>query len=81
MIFGIVLKCLNSIHFDNKIDLILECIPQLLFMVFLFGYMNALIILKWSVDWMPNIEAKKGAPSIITQMMNFIIGGGVCLRA
>jgi len=76
MIFGIVLKCLNAIHYENKLDLLLEGIPQLLFMIFLFGYMNALIILKWSVDWTESIKAGIGAPSIITQMMNFIIGMG-----
>jgi len=73
MIFGIILKCLNAIHFDNKLDLLLEGIPQLIVMCLLFGYMNCLIFLKWSVDWTPMIEASKGAPSIITNMMNFIV--------
>ena len=76
MIFGIALKCINSIHFENKLDLFLEGIPQLLFMVFLFGYMNVLILVKWSVDWTELIKSGKGCPSIITQMMNFIVGKG-----
>ena len=76
MIFGIILKCANSIHYNNILDLVLEGIPQLLFMVFMFGYMCALIFLKWSVDWVPGINRGEGAPSIITQMMNFIIGLG-----
>jgi V-type H+-transporting ATPase subunit a len=76
MIFGILLKCANAIHFGNKTDLLLEGIPQLLFMCFLFGYMNALIVVKWSVDWTESIKSGIGSPSIITNMMNFIIGGG-----
>jgi V-type H+-transporting ATPase subunit a len=76
MIFGILLKCANAIHFGNKLDLFLEGIPQLLFMCFLFGYMNALVIIKWSVDWTESIRSGVGCPSIITQMMNFIIGMG-----
>jgi len=76
MIFGIILKCFNAFHFGNKLDFFLEGIPQLLFMGFLFGYMIILIFLKWAVDWTATINSGLGAPSIITQMMNFIIAMG-----
>lgn len=75
MIFGIFLKCCNAIHFGSMIDLFFEGIPQIFFMVMLFGYMNVLIILKWAQDWSSTVLSGKGAPSIITEMMNFIVGG------
>jgi V-type H+-transporting ATPase subunit a len=80
MLFGVLLKCLNAIHFGNKLDLIFECLPQVFFMSFLFGYMDVLIYLKWSQDWTQGINKGKGAPSIITEMMNFIVGGAKVVK-
>jgi len=51
MTFGLFLKTSNALYFKNKLDLIFECIPQLVFMLALFGYMNALIFYKWGVQW------------------------------
>jgi hypothetical protein len=40
----------------------------------MFGYMDLLIIVKWLTDW----TGREGdAPSIITQMINNIIKGGM----
>ena len=47
MILGIFVKGTNTIHFKRKIDFIFEFIPQILFMVLFFGYMDFLIIFKW----------------------------------
>ncbi len=76
MMFGIFLKCCNAIHYGNALDLFCEGIPQLIFMGLLFGYMDVLIFLKWNVDWTPQIAKGTGCPSIINQMMNFIIAMG-----
>lgn len=47
MCLGIVMKFLNSIYFNQRLDLLFECIPQLLLMLALFGYLSALIFIKW----------------------------------
>ena len=73
MTFAVFLKAANSIYFRKWIDFIFEFIPQLTFMVLLFGYMDFLIFFKWTVDWTGNTA---NAPSIITTMINLPLGLG-----
>lgn len=47
--------------------------PQLIFLVLLFGYMDFLIIYKWTVDWG---VGSTYAPSIITTMINIPLKAG-----
>lgn len=67
MTLGVFIKASNTIHFGKYIDFFFEFIPQLTFLILLFGYMDFLIIYKWSVDW--GIDSEY-APSIITTMIN-----------
>lgn len=73
MLFGIVLKGINAIHFKNKLGFIFEFIPQFIFMSILFGYMDAMIFIKWIRDW-TGIE--KYAPSLISILMNIFLKSG-----
>jgi V-type H+-transporting ATPase subunit a len=73
MTFGIVLKGMNTIYFNNYIDFIFEFIPQLIFMVSFFGYMIVMIFIKWSINWKDDTSQ---APSIITLLMNIFLKGG-----
>jgi V-type H+-transporting ATPase subunit a len=73
MALGVILKGLNSIHHKSGVEFFFEFIPQFIFLVALFGFMDLMIILKWLTDW----KGKEGmAPSIITQMINIAIKGG-----
>ena len=67
MTLGIFVKASNSLFHKKYLDFFLEFIPQLIFMLALFGYMDFLIIYKWLQYW-PDIDT---APSIITTMINF----------
>jgi len=67
MSFGILMKASNSMYFRNWLDFFFEFVPQLIFMLVTFGYMDFLIFYKWGTDWRGN-SAK--APSIITTMIN-----------
>ena len=68
MTLGVFVKASNTLHYGKYIEFIFEFIPQLLFMVLLFGYMDFLIIFKWLKEWdASNIEE---SPSIITTMIN-----------
>ncbi len=75
MTFGLFLKTSNAIFFKNKLDLIFECIPQLVFMLGLFGYMNFLIFYKWSVDWRAP-SAPGAPPNLIDTLISIVLKPG-----
>jgi V-type H+-transporting ATPase subunit a len=70
MSLGVFMKGLNAIHFRHWNDLIHEFIPQILLLWVLFGYMDCLIIIKWTTDYTHH-EYK--APSIIAAMINMFL--------
>lgn len=73
MSFGIILKGMNAAYFYAPLDFLFEFIPQIIFMVVMFGYMIFMIFIKWATDW----SADKGkAPSIISQLMGIVLNGG-----
>lgn len=73
MTLGIICKGLNSIHKKSALDFIFEFIPQLIFLMCLFGFMDLMIILKWLTNW----EGRESvAPSIISQMIAVALKGG-----
>lgn len=73
MTLGIICKGLNCIHRGSALDFIFEFIPQLVFLLCLFGFMDLLIILKWLTNWEGRTNE---APSIISQMINIALKGG-----
>lgn len=73
MIFGLVLKGLNVIYFKEPIEFVFEFIPQFVFMVFLFGYLVAMIYIKWLTNW-TGITDK--APSLISQLLMIFLSTG-----
>lgn len=78
MTLGVLIKASNSIHFCQCLDLIFEFLPQLTFLVLLFGYMDFLIVYKWLTSWG---YYNSHAPSIITTMINLPLklGHTVCI--
>jgi V-type H+-transporting ATPase subunit a len=63
MSLGIFMKGANAIYHVSFIDFIFEFIPQIVFLLALFGFMDLLIILKWLTNWHGR---ENEAPSIIT---------------
>ena len=63
MTLGINLKGLNAIFNRSAIDFFFEFLPQLVFLLALFGFMDLLIILKWLTDYSGR---EHDAPSVIT---------------
>lgn len=76
MTFGLLLKTGNAVYFGNMVDLFCECIPQVIFMLALFGYMVFLIILKWSIDWRDPNSRPGAPPSLIDTMINLALKPG-----
>lgn len=66
MVLGICLSVFNARYFKKAYNLYFEFIPQILFMLSIFGYMVFLIIFKWLTNWE---EASMEAP----RLLNLII--------
>ena len=73
MTLGIILNGLNFIYEKNYLEYLCVFIPQLIFMLILFGYMDFLIFVKWSLDY----EGKENqAPDIKSYLMNIFLKFG-----
>jgi len=46
---GIMLSALNARHFKDRLSMYFEFIPQMLFLMSMFGYLSLLIVMKWSM--------------------------------
>ena len=75
MTFGVILSLCNKLYFKDYLGIFFEFIPQMIFLVGLFGYMIAMIIIKWSIDWSayPGMQP----PNLIQTMMNMFLNLGV----
>lgn len=71
MICGNFFKGANAIHFKSKTDFFFEFIPQLIFMVSIFGYMILMVFIKWCSSW--NYNWGNEAPNLITVLMNMFL--------
>ena len=73
MSLGVTLKGLNAALASSGLDFFCEFLPQLFFLLALFGTMDAFIVSKWLTDYSGR---EKEAPSVITQMINNVLKGG-----
>jgi V-type H+-transporting ATPase subunit a len=62
MVLGIFMKLLNAIYFRSDLDVAFEFIPQLVFMLSIFGYLCFLILYKWFVPYMQFDMMSAGEP-------------------
>ena len=70
---GVCMKALNARHFKNKLDFFFEFVPQIILLFVLFGYMDMMIIAKWTTDFTGREHL---APSIISNMIDMALNGG-----
>jgi V-type H+-transporting ATPase subunit a len=73
MTLGVCMKGFNNIYYKQGIDFVFEFIPQLIFLVALFGFMDLMIVMKWLTDYTGKEHL---APSVISQMINMFLNGG-----
>ncbi len=57
MTFGLFLRASNALYFKSSLDFWCEAVPQLVFMISMFGYMVFLIMAKWWIDWFNPAES------------------------
>ncbi|XP_031600507.1 T cell immune regulator 1, ATPase H+ transporting V0 subunit a3b isoform X1 [Oreochromis aureus] len=70
MTFGVCLSFFNYWHFRKFSSLIFVLIPELFFMLFLFGYLVFMVVYKW-VAYAPS--QSKSAPSILIHFIDMFL--------
>jgi len=71
--FGVCMKAANAVHFGRKMDFFFEFVPQIILLFVMFGYMDMMIIAKWTTDF---TGRENMAPSIISNMIDMALNGG-----
>jgi V-type H+-transporting ATPase subunit a len=67
MTLGLCLRVANALHDRSKTDLICECFPMFVFMICFFGFMDYMIVFKWT--HVIEGEGTNGPPSIINSLI------------
>ncbi|XP_036384645.1 V-type proton ATPase 116 kDa subunit a2-like [Megalops cyprinoides] len=73
MSFGIVLGIFNHMHFRQKFNLYLVFLPELLFLLCLFGYLVFMIFFKWLAY---SAQDSRLAPSVLVHFINMFLMKG-----
>uniref|UniRef100_A0A672JT98 V-type proton ATPase subunit a n=1 Tax=Salarias fasciatus TaxID=181472 RepID=A0A672JT98_SALFA len=73
MSFGVILSTYNHIHFRKKHNLYLVFLPELLFLLCLFGYLVFMIFYKWLFF---SAKTSTQAPSILIHFINMFLMQG-----
>jgi len=78
MILGICLTGMNARYKEKPYDFWYEFVPQLLFMVSIFGYLCFLILLKWLLQWDQVLEndpndVGREIPSLLSLLVNMFL--------
>jgi V-type H+-transporting ATPase subunit a len=77
MIFGVFMSTVNFVHKKKYSSLILEFLPQLLFLVLLFAYMCFMMFWKW-ITFSPKLAPPYSpgcAPSVLIYFINMMLFG------
>ncbi|XP_034099676.1 V-type proton ATPase 116 kDa subunit a 1 [Drosophila albomicans] len=78
MLFGICMSVVNFIHYRKYASIFLEFLPQVVFLLLLFGYMVFMMFYKWVVynDDTDQQDLSPGcAPSILILFINMMLFG------
>ncbi|XP_067392438.1 V-type proton ATPase 116 kDa subunit a 4 [Emydura macquarii macquarii] len=70
MVFGVILSLFNHIYFKRTVNIILQFIPEMIFILCLFGYLVFMIIFKWCQF---NVRVSQKAPSILIHFINMFL--------
>ena len=76
MVFGICMSVVNFVHFKRYFNIILEYVPQMIFLLLLFGYMVFMMFYKW-VKYSPKSDYQPDtpgcAPSVLIMFINMVL--------
>ncbi|KAJ3007269.1 H(+)-transporting V0 sector ATPase subunit a [Thoreauomyces humboldtii] len=72
MSFGICLNVCNYIHFNKRLNIYTDFLPQITFLLSIFGYLVILIIYKWATVW-PDASL---APGLLNTLIYMFLSPG-----
>ncbi|XP_067856008.1 V-type proton ATPase 116 kDa subunit a 4-like [Heptranchias perlo] len=70
MVFGVFLSLFNHLYFKSKVNIILQFIPEMIFILCLFGYLVFMVIFKWCFY---HVKISQFAPSILIHFINMFL--------
>lgn len=70
MVFGVILSLFNHVYFKKTINIVLQFIPEVIFILSLFGYLVFMIIFKWCQY---DASTADTAPSILIHFINMFL--------
>jgi len=70
MLFGVILSLWNHVHFRRYINIFCEFIPQIVFLLAIFGYLASMIFMKWV--FYESTESSC-APSLLITLINMFL--------
>uniref|UniRef100_A0A1B6G1W2 V-type proton ATPase subunit a n=1 Tax=Cuerna arida TaxID=1464854 RepID=A0A1B6G1W2_9HEMI len=73
MVFGVCMSVVNHGYFGNGIYVLLEFVPQVLFLILLFAYMCVLMFMKWILYGPPDSQSIYCAPSVLITFINMML--------
>lgn len=77
MLFGIVLSLLNFTFFQDKVSILCEFIPHMIFLLGLFGYLCFMVLYKWVMFGCgPQFDVvwqSRCAPSVLIYFINMVL--------
>jgi len=73
MTWGVLLSLSNHLYFKDYVSVFFEFIPRFIFLIATFGYMDIIIIYKWTIDW---DYASVSPPSLIQTMIKMFLSPG-----
>jgi len=72
MTFGLSMNVVNFLHFGKKQNIYLEFIPQVTFLLSIFGYLVILILHKWATQW----PDPSKAPGLLNTLIYMVLSPG-----
>jgi len=74
MTVGIIISSMNQIFFGQHLSIFYEFFPQMVFLLAIFGFMDALIIMKWIINWAAEQYTSLGSDGFLApRLLNLLI--------